>query len=910
MQKKNKIKKQEVSENKISKSNDNQTEIELFFAKYIEPHTVKILIFLIAFIGFFAFRNYLNLNYLFFFKDIGSDSINISYPTTIHYFNLSSESFINRYSFFLGMGDLYLTYLPTEPFGIILTIISYLGISAFGSDYLIYGSFIYKFIHYFLFSGILFYYYLQTISIKKYSSLIGALLISFSGFLVVGSGWDFDSQIFIAVLLLFSFEQLYVKKRWYFFPIAVIYLSGNLFTFFIYSFFLLIYSLLRYFSENENKLKGYLQLIGKIITLGFVGLFMNFTNIGTVFLKMFFSPRVAGNASYSDVLTTKEVIIDNTNLGATTIFRFFSNDILGSGSNFQGWNNYLEAPLFYIGLLTLLIFPQIFIFLNNRKKIIFGSFFAFWILTLFVPYIRHAILLFTGDYFRFGFDFFIPFTLLFFAVNALNEIDKNFKINLPLLVGTFVILLIMLFFPYESIPDSMINGTLRKIVLFLMLIYGYLLFLFSKPQYKNIAQIGIVVLLVFELSYFSYTSYKDRVSITNKEYKLNSCGYNDGSIDAVNYIKTIDNTLFYRIEKDYQSGNAMHGSLNDAQAQGYYGTTSYSSFNQLNYIRFMEELEIIQKGDETATRWSRGFRDLPLLQTFANVKYHLSKSDKPYFQNLGFDSISKIDSVTILKNRYSLPFGYTYDKYIEFDDFKKLINYQITEQAIININTELSRSVGYQILNPILSKLQTLLNVNYTSSKDFLIAVQSLLGKEVSDEIFPIILKYSVLNFTNQVALLNGFVFEKDQFTNYDITEFSKIELSDTTLLLSANEFSFEKYKEFTDSLKQDTFRISEFSQNKIIGNIELTKEKMLFFTIPFDEGWKVKVDDKTEKLSRVNIGFTGIVIPKGKHKIELYFVTQYSKITGIISIISIAAFWLYIGFYIYKKRKNNLEQI
>ncbi len=142
----------------------------------------------------------------------------------------------------------------------------------------------------------------------------------------------------------------------------------------------------------------------------------------------------------------------------------------------------------------------------------------------------------------------------------------------------------------------------------------------------------------------------------------------------------IDKTAFYRIEKDYQSGSAVHSSLNDALAQGYFGTTSYSSFNQLNYVRFLEETGVIQKGDETATRWLTGLRGSPLLQSFGNVKYHLSKSELPEFLRFGFDSLSTQNGITILKNKYALPFGFTYDKYIDSKDFKSLINYQISDQ--------------------------------------------------------------------------------------------------------------------------------------------------------------------------------------------------------------------------------------
>ncbi len=896
-EKKQKIKPSAKTKNqkKNTTKNDNFKDL-----KFINVFSLS---FLIILIGIISFGKYLSGEYLFFFKDIGSDSINQIYPGIVHKINLMSEGFFSKWSFYKGMGDANVTILNVEPYGILRQIIDYISAKTIGENYFVFYKFLMVFIYYLLFTGVITYFYFRTLSIKKFSAFLAALLLSFSGFLVVGSGWGFASHIFKAVFLLFAFEQLYLKKRWYFFPFAIIWLSTNVFTLYVYSLFLLLYSIFRYFSEKENKILSFLKLSVQMLLLGAVGLLMNFGQFLTSFQKLYNSPRVSGNASYSQILSGGNEIIEQTSIVSTTILRFFSSDILGTGSNFKGWSNYLEAPLFYIGLLTLLLFPQVFIYLNKRKKIVFGSFLGFWFLTLIFPYLRHAILAFTGDYFRYGFDFFIPFTLLFFAIYSLNQLDKNFKLNIALLGGTLAVLFLALFFPYSSIPSSVIDGNLQKTIVIILLLYSVLLFLMSKPKYKLYAQIGILLLVVIELSYFSYKSYKDRVPVTKKEFIKDAGGYKDGTLKAINYIKTIDKSRFYRIEKDYQSGNSIHGSLNDAKAQGYFGTASYSSFNQINYIRFLEEIELIQKGDETATRWVTGFRGYPLLQTFGNIKYHLSKSQEPDFLKFGFDSLSQKEGITILKNRFYLPFGYTYDKYIKSNEFKTLINYEITPQSLQNIYTELSRKVKQTELNEIMNKLQTVLNVRYSTSNELSTALSELIGNELAEKYKITISKYSVLNFKNQIALLSAFVYEKKFNRDININDFKEIKAKDSTEIIPAEKFNFEVYKNKTKQLKQDTLQITEFSNSNIKGNISLDKTKMLFFTIPFDEGWKIKVNGKQKKLQRINYGFTGISLPKGQHKIELYYLPQYSKLTNTVSLVSIIGFWLFLGLYIYRKK-------
>lgn len=861
---------------------------------------IWVLIALMIVIGFIAFSKYFTGEYLFFFTDIGSDSINQVFPGIIHKINLYQDAFLSKWSFYKGMGDNHVTLFPSDPYRVVRQAIDFFAIKSFGENYLLYGRFIKLFIYDFLFSAIFTFLYFRTLSIKTFSSIIGALLIAFSAYMVVGSGWGFSSHIFKAIFLLFSFEQLYLKKRWYFFPFAIILLSTNPYVLFIYSVFLFFYFVFRFFLEENNKIIDFVKISGKMMLLGTVGILMNFAQFFQSFMKMYNSPRVAGSSSYSNILSSGQEIAEQGGLFSTTILRFFSSDILGTGSNYHAWGNYLEAPLFYIGLLTLLIFPQVFIHLNKRKKIVFGSFLGFWALTLFVPYLRYAILAFTGDYFRYGFDFFIPFTLLFFAIYSLNQIDKTFKINIKLLAVTIIVLLIALFFPYKLIQSGALNKDLRLIIVIFLFSYSGLIYLLSKPKFKNLAQIGILLVVVFELSYSSYKSYADRVPVTKFEFKKDKGGYADGTIKAVNFIKSTDKSKFYRIEKDYQSGNAIHGSLNDAKAQGYYGTTSYSSFNQLNYVRFLEETGLIQKGDETATRWIAGFRGYPLLQTFGNVKYHLSKSQKPEFLKFGFDSLSRKNGVTILKNRFYLPFGYTYDKYIYAKDFKNLFEYSISAQSLNLISQELSLIIKFDEVGSIITNLKPLLNKKYKTEQAFVNDISKATG--INDKkIIRAIKKHSIQTFKNQIALLNAFVYEEDK--SIDIKPFQKLD----TLQLKAEAamFNFEIYKNLTDSLRQDTLQITSFKQSKITGNINLTKTKMLFFTIPYDDGWKIRVNGKDEALSRVSFGFTGIVLPQGTYNIELYYVPKFSQLTNTISIISILGFWIFLVFYFIKRKQS-----
>ncbi|OQX96872.1 MAG: hypothetical protein B6I20_13870 [Bacteroidetes bacterium 4572_117] len=274
------------------------------------------------------------------------------------------------------------------------------------------------------------------------------------------------------------------------------------------------------------------------------------------------------------------------------------------------------------------------------------------------------------------------------------------------------------------------------------------------------------------------------------------------------------------------------------------------------------------------------------------------------FLRFGFDSVARVSGVTILKNRFYLPFGYTYDKYISFNDYKKLTYYKITEPSLKNIFIEIERQAGTEPAKVLINKLSALVGVRFADENAIDTELVKLLGQNETNKTKLLIRKHSVNNFENQLALLNAFVYEKESPSSLSLSGFKKISGNDSLLIVKPEKFNFEIYKNITDSLKVDTFQITEFSQANIKGEIELSRTKLLFFTIPFDKGWEIKVDGENKELSRVNIGFTGIVLPKGEHDIELYYIPQYSQLTSWVSIISIILFWLFLGYDVYRKRK------
>src|SRR4029078_3071995 len=100
---------------------------------------------------------------------------------------------------------------------------------------------------------------------------------------------------------------------------------------------------------------------------------------------------------------------------SSSVLRFFSSDVQGTGSDFHGWNNYLEAPMLYCGLITVLTFPQFLASATRKVRILYGTRVAAAGAALVFPYLRWAFWVFSGNYYR-TFSFFVSLLFLYLGV--------------------------------------------------------------------------------------------------------------------------------------------------------------------------------------------------------------------------------------------------------------------------------------------------------------------------------------------------------------------------------------------------------------------------------------------------------------------------------------------------------------
>ena len=634
-----------------------------YLHRVIETKAIFIVSALLAALLFILFGQYIFGDYLFLFNDIGGDTIRFNWPVYFHYSQYLRHEGIPTWTFSQGLGqNVFPAYLG-DVCSWLLYVVKPDQIPAI----LVYVQVLKIFL-----AGLFFFLFLRKSGPKAYLAITGALLYAFSGFMVIGSTWFiFTTEGLYLALLLYSMALFIHNNNRFIFPVAVALIAAyNPILLLSFSLFICVYILgSAFLGLYENITRSMAGLFFKLVLLGILGIgigsFLMFGNIN----QMLESPRGSGGVSLANDLISTHVFGPGSLLYFKTfLLRMLGNDMAGYAgpvsNSFTGWNNYLEAPMQYCSLFSLLLLPQLFVLANRKMKIMAAACLIAALVPVIFPFFRYAFWLFQGEYFR-------TYSLLFgvlqilLALKSLSLIVEQKKINALLLFGTLMVLL--------TIPFciDIANHHLRWVVVFFLIIEALLLLTISIPRFYSISAVGLPVFVFAELCFMSWGALHER-SILKKGELDDLTGYHDHTTEAVAFIHASDSG-FYRLHKgaDHSELESDSRTFNHAMLQGYYGLSSYHPFNQKYYVKFLQKMNLISGSNEWETRMIHGLGNHPLLRDLVSTKYLLMSGKCNDFCN-GYDSVANIKGVVIYRNKFFLPLGFTYNAYISETETVKL----------------------------------------------------------------------------------------------------------------------------------------------------------------------------------------------------------------------------------------------
>jgi hypothetical protein len=97
-----------------------------------------------------------------------------------------------------------------------------------------------------------------------------------------------------------------------------------------------------------------------------------------------------------------------------------------------------------------------------------------------------------------------------------------------------------------------------------------------------------------------------------------------------------------------------------------------------------------------------------------------------------------------------------------------------------------------------------------------------------------------------------------------------------------------------------------EYTNTGFDASISTTKDRIVFFSVPYEDGWTATVNGEEAEISKVNVGFMAVRVPVGDEvRISFTYRTPGLTIGTVITIISVVLLAAYIFLAIYFKKKN-----
>ena len=715
-----------------------------------------------------------------------------------------------------------------------------------------------------------------------------------------------DALIYLP-LLTYTLEQLINKGSFKLYVIILtLTLTANYYIGFMICIYVVIYSVYYYVAHNENNENNFYyednHLPKSILRVG-----------GYSILSACMSAWVLMPAYYS--LTFGKTTFTDPDFFPT--LKFDPLDMISK--LFIGSYDTVEPsglPFIYCGTLMLILLPAYFFTdkFSARKKItagavltVFGISFSITTLDL----VWHGFQ--NPNWLNYRYSFMFIFLALVFSHRVLCELEHiNFKKIAAITCVVVLMCFIIRSMGYEHFSNAAVIGTFACCAAILLTLHAV--------KYNYLQRGGVLILCViimvemFSAGLLNTNALDEDVVISSR------ASYNDFMnrvSPLVDYVKEHDDG-FYRMEK------TIHRKTNDNFTLDIKGLSNSTSTLNEAQIEFLAQM-----GYSSKSHWSKYLGGTPLSDSLLGLKYIIADRDldPELFDELKKDQENKL---TAYYNPYAMPIAYAVSsgiKNVKFDSFETPFHRLNTVMAAM-----LGKGEAVELFKELpiedtetdnLTNAFTSEHIRYTvDDKDDVARITFKITAANDDMIYM----YIPTEYPREAELTvnsysKGTYFGNETMRIVELGEYPEgttlfvtLTLKEDYLYILNNATSYfyyldkELYKEAMTELNDSPLDITEHTDTYLKGDIEVNEgDDLLFTTIPYDEGWRVKIDGEDAELVKTADSMLAVKITSGKHTVEMNYLPTIF-VTGIaVSIAGTAAFaaaWV-ISVKMKKKRKQ-----
>ena len=441
----------------------------------------------------------------------------------------------------------------------------------------------------------------------------------------------------------------------------------------------------------------------------------------------------------------------------------------------------------------------------------------------------------------------------------------------------------------------------------------------------KISRLSMIVVSVLTIFEFGYNAYLSQVTF----------GYDDVHkfADATVSVKRVTDNIqenadqkFYRIATDFAYSRTVPSLVS------YPGLSTFSSSlerSTMDQFAFMGDL-----GVNAATQYSNG---TPLTDALYGVRYFMSAKDfdpkeieanpdKMYFYRFTdrfdlhryfTDKVYEDKRYVVYKNPNFFPLAYGTNSLVRNIQFG-------ANNAFANQNIILNSMEGHQKANNDTVEYFKPLAFSSIETEN---VIEEKVNKETGEAIYKradsskdAIIRYKVTPRTNytyyfftpvsliqnqdySVLLNNKWLLNAKIFTQRQIWQLTDQTENQETVI----EFRFrtdhidmsnagvyradvDQIQQVLENRKKQGLHVTKFSNTHIVSDVSITDDSNYMMTsIPYSDGWKVKVDGKFVKTEKAWNAFLSFPISKGNHKVEFVFRQKGVILGALLSIVSVA---------------------
>lgn len=481
---------------------------------------------------------------------------------------------------------------------------------------------------------------------------------------------------------------------------------------------------------------------------------------------------------------------------------------------------------------------------------------------------------------------FIPFLPLIGLLIS-NFWDSLKDKKLPLIKIILFLLLIIIF----NRKDQLITVFIIDLIITLMLI-----FLYKLKNLNKIIYIPILLIIVLNSVYGNSTEnfvskkqYFDEFN-TKDEFLIKDIIKNDDSV--------------YR----FTNLNSALSTSNKVYDIRHYQTTLYSSTYNTDYNYFY--YDVFKNAIPYRNRVITAASPNVFFQLFMGVKYIGTNNAPP----IGYVLVEKNENnFSIYKNKSAFPLVYVTNNIVSVDDFKQL-NYPYTIEPLLkgvvvdnatnykynttikeidlkytsNINENIEIIQNNNIYEVIAKKNNTIsLGLDNPENKVIIVTFKMNFNQGCKDGDVGI-----VINGIKNVLTCKEWIYHNENFefeyiiSNERPIEKLKIDFQKGKYIISDLKIYTVDYDDLINNSEKSNkinVDIKKTKGDKIYGKINVDEDGYLVTSIPFDKGFKIKINGVLQQSELVNMAFLGAKIDKGINEVEIVYESPLYK-QGVVS--------------------------